>query len=372
MAVASSLAHFESLRTKMEYIEEAKQIIYQERRALGGWKAWADIVRPVRHDLTKRLHSWPDPRLDQDGKPITVRGPGPFWMIKLELWSRQRGAAFDTGNLAEMRVSTELVESVVGLRNELAKQGIELLFVPVPGRFDIYPEVFSEVPLDPNVFPAPELRAVMLELLESGIEVVDLFPAFRESKQTSPDRLLFHRNDPHLNVWGIRIASREIAKRLWRYPWVNEGFEARPRFQEQPGELSAHLETPLNEQTEGTPSIKCQSYEVSAPGMSSLIRDAEAKILIVGDSHVMHPDLPRNKVTQSQGRGYASVSAHIAKEVRLTVDTLWSLGGGPHAPRRIAGKGPAYLRHRKLIIWLNASYNMAPKFGPKWKQGKAP
>ena len=100
----------------------------------------------------------------------------------------------------------------------LEQKGIDLLFVPVRKMTEVYPESFTEH-CPPDRIIAPQVRRIMLELLEEDVEVVDLLgPLLNECDSDAEP--LYLPADPH---WGPRaygIAARLIADRLARHDFV--------------------------------------------------------------------------------------------------------------------------------------------------------
>lgn len=111
----------------------------------------------------------------------------------------------------------------------LKKQGIDLLFVPVPKMSDVYMDriVPRGVPADRLV--APHLRKSLFDLLADDVEVVDLLPAMLKARETAPYPLYLPA-DSHWSPVGRAVAVRMLAERLARYPVLQAARKAAPMF----------------------------------------------------------------------------------------------------------------------------------------------
>ncbi|MBK9965863.1 MAG: hypothetical protein IPP07_13545 [Holophagales bacterium] len=70
---------------------------------------------------------------------------------------------------------TAFVSSIDAISRWLASHGVDLIFVPVPKMTEVYPEHFiAATPADRIV--APQMRRAIHDLLDKGVEVVDLLP----------------------------------------------------------------------------------------------------------------------------------------------------------------------------------------------------
>ena len=128
---------------------------------------------------------------------------------------------------SEFISQTGFVSSIDAISRWLASHGIDLIFVPVPKMTEVYPDQFiRETPADRIV--APPMRRAIHDLLDRGVEVVDLLPVFLEArKKKGPS--LYQYCDPHWTWEGQRIALEEIVKRLRRYPVVRKA-QSGPRL----------------------------------------------------------------------------------------------------------------------------------------------
>ena len=90
---------------------------------------------------------------------------------------------YDPESLKQFRTRRPVVAAARWLKS----LGIDVIFVPVPKMTEVYPEHFADhCPSDR--FVAPQVRRIVLELLESDVEVVDLLASFLDASDTDPGR----------------------------------------------------------------------------------------------------------------------------------------------------------------------------------------
>ncbi len=115
-------------------------------------------------------------------------------------------------------------ENLAEFSKQLKSRGIDLIVATVPTQMEVYahrfhPEVGPEACID------PERAKAMITLLEADVEIIDMTAAFQEydakvEKEGLP--LLYHASDHHWKSPGTMILAAAVAKRLERYPHLNE------------------------------------------------------------------------------------------------------------------------------------------------------
>jgi hypothetical protein len=104
------------------------------------------------------------------------------------------------------------IPKVVAADRWLKRQGIDLIFVPVPKMVEIYAEHFVATPADGII--APHVRRALLGLLNSDVETVDGLALFRAARNRG---YLYNAADSHWAPAGMQVMAEEIARRLARY-----------------------------------------------------------------------------------------------------------------------------------------------------------
>jgi hypothetical protein len=276
-------------------------------------------------------------------------------------------------------VSESIVDSIVSFKNRLSARGIDLLFVIMPTKPSIYPDL-----LNPSVKPGRSgtmthsLR-MMRELNDAGVETVDLFSAFaaeRKNDAAAAESLYLH-TDTHFKARGVRTTAQVIAERVRKYSWYAEGtveYAADTVMVPRKGDIAEMIGLPRSilprfprlsaaEQTRCLQVYRIQRDESGAVADRTLYKDdyARSTILVLGDSfsRMYQTDSPRS----------AGWIAHLALELRQPVASLVNDGGASTLVREMLARKPNLLRNKKLVIWEVVERDF--RFGEKgWKDVK--
>jgi SGNH hydrolase-like domain, acetyltransferase AlgX len=159
-----------------------------QRAAGGSWDAWERATSPYRKALRKNIAA----------VPVVLRQKG--------------GAPAQELDIAVSLDASQHARAVVAASQWLRKRGIDLIFVPVPRKAEVYAENFLD-PCPTDGIIAPHVRRTLLSLMEQNVEVVDVFPALRAERS----RPLYNATDPHWSADGAGVAAKLLAGRLRRY-----------------------------------------------------------------------------------------------------------------------------------------------------------
>ncbi|MFW5960745.1 MAG: alginate O-acetyltransferase AlgX-related protein, partial [Chitinivibrionales bacterium] len=89
------------------------------------------------------------------------------------------------GDLREQSDEKNPYKHILEFNNWLENQGIDMLFVPVPSKVEIYPEMIGkDVPDVSGKIVQPYSRKFLRDLQKAGVEVIDLLPAFLKGAQS--------------------------------------------------------------------------------------------------------------------------------------------------------------------------------------------
>lgn len=100
----------------------------------------------------------------------------------------------------------KIAEVIRSYREAMASRGIRFIFLPIPDKENIFHEVLQ-------ISKPTFLERLTRELERAGVETIDTSKAFEETFQKK-QILLYHPDDTHWNVNGVRIASELIKKQL--------------------------------------------------------------------------------------------------------------------------------------------------------------
>lgn len=240
------------------------------------------------------------------------------------------------------------LRAIVEFRDQLATRGIRLVVMPVPNKESIYPDRLSPGTAPWRGVKAPRTRALMEQLRAANVEVIDLFQSFGDARRvvgTSEPAPLYLAQDTHWSPAGVELAAKVAAARLVQLDWVRSGsmdYGVRPVPVQRLGDILRMLQVPAIERRIVPETVPC--VQVIQPDGTKPYQDtADAEILVLGDSFM--------RIYQQDQPGSAGFVAHLARQLRRPVLSLVNDGGGSTLVRRELYGRPAFLAHRRVVLW---------------------
>ena len=242
------------------------------------------------------------------------------------------------------------VEVIEDLSRQLARRGIELWVVPVPGKASVHPERLRR-----GVSPDPALghtRLVLDALAKRGVRTVDLLRVFVDVRRRHPERVLYMRADTHWTGEGARLAARAVAARIKTLSWY--GRPDRPRYTRRrvtvtrPGDVPRMTQIPGHERLFAAERVPCYrvffaSGEQKGEPYEEPDEPAASRVLVLGDSfsRVFEHDEP-------ESAGWIS---NLAYELQQPVSAIVNDGGASTLVRQELARDLSVLEGKKLVIW---------------------
>jgi hypothetical protein len=323
----------------------------------GSWDKWAERVADFRRDVERQLKE----------RPADIKG-----LIGRDGFLFFRGSLnyLTSGDLRQQKNGRDPYPAIVDYNNQLKAKGIDLLFVIIPTKAEIFPEKISDfAPGVGGPYVTLYTRKLMLELAEAGVEVVDLLPAFIEARDGDIEQagsLLYMKQDTHWTDRGLRLAARIVGDRIKQYPWFSQvcdqpiPYTIREVNFTRGGDIRGML--PDDEKIAYRP-MELSGQQVLNPDGSLYEDDKSSPIVILGDSFC--------GVYQLEDPKHAGISAHIAKEIGMPVDLIMAYGSGPGIRKRLARRGASAIGKKKLVIWTTAARDLYDYWAP-WGLIKVP
>lgn len=240
--------------------------------------------------------------------------------------------------------------ALIAFKKYLDAHHINLLFIPVPNKEEVYFEKID------TLFPQPEgsilnpySRKFLLDVQKAGIEVVDLLPFFLKAKTEDGknEEFLFQRHDTHWTSRGLLIAGTIIADRIKQYAWF-------PSYNNQLIKYSffdttfvrtGDIVDRLSEQDKALyEPVQLRGTQVITPQAKKYTPVRGAPILLIGDSFT--------GVFESIDCKSAGIGSHIAAETGLPVDIVTSWGGGPPVRNKMIRTVKDQLKNATLVIYM--------------------
>ena len=328
----------EAAKLRAAQIDADKSAMNKELAAMGGTlDAWAEKLKPCKVAIEARVYQR-RPNMSEVFCPDDGTNKRGHWFWNGE----QKWLARELEGGAEgPDMFGSPLKALVELAHNLKERNIDLIFIPVPTKGQVYPEEFmDEVPEYWGMIPLR--RHFVRRLLDEDVETIDLLPAFMEEKKQPSTEPLYPLTDQHWATRAIQFAAAKVAERLKRYR-----FPAKTAYT-----IREYTETILNSIPRNT------GYDKHFPLETSLgrqVRDSKGKIcvedpqspvLVVGDSFV-------KSVYFEYGCGFP---AHLSKEMGFAIDFAWRDAGGPSIQKTLARDGQAMLKNRRVVILLINSY----------------
>lgn len=231
--------------------------------------------------------------------------------------------------------------TLIAFHEMLARAGIDLIVVPVPGKVSIYPDM-----LDPPIEVQGRIDSAYVEfyreLAKAGITVLDLVPDFQQLRQsgTAP----FCKQDTHWSPQGLMLAAEQIAGLIKTQPWYATALRhpatLTPKTVEVHGDIVATLLKDLSVPPEP---LTLQQVKLAGGWIDS---DATSPIVLMGDSDtlVFH----RSDLLGE----HSGLSDHLAAQLGITPDLVGVMGGGANASRVALARRRDNLAGKKCVVWV--------------------
>lgn len=267
------------------------------------------------------------------------------------------------GDLNAQAKDKNPIPSLVELKKFLASKGVNLLFVPVPNKEEVY---YDKLPCttipDAAAVYNPYSRKFIKDAQDAGIEVIDLLPLFLAAKAKDKDskEKVYQLHDTHWTDRGLEIAATAIADRVKQYGWYSSITPAKYSIVDTTFDRQGDIVDKLPD------ALKSKYAPVNLKG--AMVRAADGKpykgaatdpIILMGDSFT--------GVFESVDCKSAGVGAHIAANSGVGVDIITSWGGGPGVRNKMLRARSTALGQKRLVIYMMVArdlYNYSQSWEP--------
>lgn len=258
-------------------------------------------------------------------------------------------------------ITDDIIGTIVDFKNQLAARGIDLLFVAMPGKPSVYPDLINSR-VSPTLSGKLSHTRVVLDRLQlAGVEAVDLFSALAQERErdASCRDSLYLRTDTHFKGRGVLTAARTIAQRVRQYPWYKQGnteFVVDTVNVSRFGDIAEMIGVPATVAAKRQPPFAAEStlcYQVSRiqrDDQGSIISKTlykddyrNSKILVLGDSY--------SRIFQTDPPKSAGWISHLALELSQPVASLVNDGGASTLVRQTLARKANLLKNKNLVIW---------------------
>jgi alginate O-acetyltransferase complex protein AlgJ len=268
------------------------------------------------------------------------------------------------GDLSKQPEDKNPLPHIAEFKKMCDDRNIDLLFVAVPNKSDVYFEkLYDAIPRSVTLVN-PYGRKFLRDLQESGVEVIDLLPLFLKAKRDDPKSIepLYQKQDTHWTNRGLQIAAAALAQRIKEYSWFTEAKKSGVSYLIhdttfiRQGDIVDKL--PENRRGDYPPVTLQASQILTTDGSLFRQNNCTAPLLLIGDSFTGVFELVDCKS--------AGVGANIAALTSLPVDIITSWGGGPLVREKMLRARSNDLGFKRLIIYMMVArdlYNYSEGWG---------
>jgi len=242
----------------------------------------------------------------------------------------------------------DVFSAVTSFRDQLANRGIKLMLVPVPNKASVYPDMLTSRARRPDTDVSCKTLEIISRLRQAGIEVVDLFAAFRQTRATLPHErstTYYLSQDSHWSPDGVRLAAKKVGQRILELGWVEKGhveYTLESATIQRHGDILSMIQLPQVERHFEPEKIHCTQVVNSAINQP-YPDDPNSAILVLGDSFL--------RIYSRDEPGVAGFVEHLAKELGSPVASIVNDGGASTLVRQQLSRNPKLLANKKVVVW---------------------
>ena len=287
-----------------------------------------------------------------------IQGDDPEWFFLRSELSHVAKGRFWEKDWKDISVSGEDPLSIfLSLKKQLDPLGVDLIFVPVPSKFIIYPDKLSgSVPMKgklPVTNSQYELKPYLERFKEAGINVIDLEPILKNRRKIESFSS-YCMTDSHPSPWTCEMIAGLLAEKIKPLEWAKE-------YQRNSG-ISFIKDEPRNIKILGDliPEDKRESWVPESLLISKIHSksddkltpvipdDKDSPVIVLGDSHTLI--FHEGDDMHASGSGLLD---HLQEKIGFRVFLAATRGSSSQALRQIY-KGPEFWKGKKLLIWVSS------------------
>ena len=228
---------------------------------------------------------------------------------------------------------------ILNFKAQLDSAGIALIFVPIPAKATIYPEMISEH--STVAARTDEYHQKFYDILRGhGVNVLDLTPLFLQNRFTDAGPV-YCKQDTHWSGQGCMLAAEAIAKAIGVPAWITEMPKRSVETETRPVEITGDLWKALGDQN-----LQKEQLRLTYVGENIGTSWRASPVVLLGDSHnlVFHT----GGGMHAQGAGLPD---HLAHQLGFRVDVVAVRGSGATPSRLSLFRRRDKMRGKRVVVW---------------------
>ncbi len=262
---------------------------------------------------------------------------GQFWGDAAKKVSRASNSEF-----------ADPLPAILDFKAQLDTAGIELIFVPIPAKATIYPEMVSE---HGKIKPrTDEQHQKFYDILQKqGVNVLDLTDLFIKNRFADAGSL-YCKQDTHWSGYACVLAAETIAEAIGTPQWMAEIPKRKAKLETRTVEITGDLWKELGDKDLQKERLQLtyvkEDIESSAKTQLFGTSWRESPIVLLGDSHnlVFHA----GSGMHAEGAGLPD---HLAHQLGFSVDVVAVRGSGATPSRLNLFRRRDKMRGKRVVIW---------------------
>ena len=229
--------------------------------------------------------------------------------------------------------------AILDFKAQLDKADIELIFVPIPAKATIYPEMISEY--GDATARTDEHHLKFYDLLRGhGVNVLDLVPLFLKNRFADAGPV-YCKQDTHWSGQGCVLAAEAIAKAIGTPAWIEEIPKRNIEIETRSVEITGDLWRELGDENQQKERLRLTYVK---EGVSASWRGSP--VVLLGDSHslVFHAGADMH----AQGAGLPD---HLAHQLGFPVDVVAVRGSGATPSRLNLYRRRDNMKGKRVVVW---------------------
>ena len=233
--------------------------------------------------------------------------------------------------------------AILDFKAQLDKAGIELIFVPIPAKATIYPEMISEHGI--ATARTDEYHQKFYNILrEQGVNVLDLTPLFLKNRFTDAGAV-YCKQDTHWSGQGCVLAAEAIAKAIGTPTWAAEIPKHDVKIETRTTPIAGDLWKELGNENLQKEQLQLTYVNVGV-GLPNPYAWRASPVVLLGDSHslVFHA----GGGMHAQGAGLPD---HLAYRLGFPVDVVAVRGSGATPSRLNLYRRRDNMKGKRVVVW---------------------